>query len=59
MRIPHFLTRAPSGVWHFRQRVPADIAPKMGCAAIKRSLGTGFYPEITDGCERVENFRSC
>ena len=19
----------------------------------------GFYPEITDGCERVENFRSC
>lgn len=19
----------------------------------------GFYPETTDGCERVENFRSC
>lgn len=40
MRIPSFLVRAPSGVWHFRQRVPADIAPKVGCAAIKRSLGT-------------------
>ena len=23
------------------------------------TIEDGFYPEITDGCERVENFRSC
>ena len=24
-----------------------------------RHLKDGFYPETTDGCERVENFKSC
>ena len=24
-----------------------------------RTIRTGFYPEITDGCKRAENFWSC
>lgn len=40
MRIPHYLYLAPSGVWHFRQRLPAHLAKQAGQAAIKRSLGT-------------------
>ena len=40
MRIPHYLYLAPSGVWHFRQRLPAHLAKQAGQAAIKRSLRT-------------------
>lgn len=25
----------------------------------ERLIEAGFYPETTDGCERVENFKSC
>jgi hypothetical protein len=26
MKIPHYLHRPPSGVWHYRQRLPRDLA---------------------------------
>jgi len=40
MRIPNYLYLAPSRAWHFRQRIPSDLAKQTGQTAIKRSLGT-------------------
>lgn len=40
MKIPHYLHRAPSGVWHYRQRLPRDLAAVLKQQAIKRSLHT-------------------
>ncbi|MBE1161113.1 DUF6538 domain-containing protein [Dyella acidiphila] len=40
MRIPNYLQRAPSGIWHFRQRIPAHSAQKLGKVEVKRSLQT-------------------
>ena len=40
MKIPHYLHRAPSGVWHYRQRLPRDLAAMLDQQAIKRSLHT-------------------
>jgi integrase len=40
MRLPNYLQRAPSGTWHFRQRVPADLQLLFGCRFFKRSLRT-------------------
>ncbi len=40
MRLPHYLYLAPSGVWHFRQRLPAHLTSVCGRAFIKASLHT-------------------
>lgn len=40
MRIPHYLRRAPSGIWHFRQRVTSHLTQKTGQREISRSLKT-------------------
>lgn len=40
MPTPHYLQRSSSGVWHFRQRVPADIQATLGRRVFKRSLRT-------------------
>ncbi|UPG88341.1 site-specific integrase [Luteibacter aegosomaticola] len=40
MRIPHYLVRAPSGVFHFRRRVPAVVATLLKKHVVKKSLGT-------------------
>lgn len=40
MRLPNYLFLAPSGVWHYRQRIPGAIARRMGRTFIKRSLAT-------------------
>jgi hypothetical protein len=40
MRIPHYLQKAPSGVWHYRQRIPARLIPLIGRSIIKKSLVT-------------------
>jgi integrase len=40
MRIPHYLQKAPSGVWHYRQRIPARLIPLVGRTIIKKSLLT-------------------
>lgn len=40
MRIPHYLVRSPSGVYHFRRRVPAVVGRVLKRAVVKKSLGT-------------------
>jgi hypothetical protein len=40
MKLKHYLSLAPSGTWHFRQRVPADLIRAFGCRFLKRSLRT-------------------
>ncbi|MGN6478774.1 DUF6538 domain-containing protein [Luteibacter sp.] len=40
MRIPHYLIKAPSGVYHFRRRMPVLLQAMLGRPAIKRSLFT-------------------
>lgn len=40
MRLAHHLLRHPSGVWHFRLIVPADLHALLGRRVIKKSLGT-------------------
>ncbi|WP_446645346.1 DUF6538 domain-containing protein [Xanthomonas citri pv. bilvae] len=40
MRIPHHLSRAPSGLWSFRQRVPVDLQSVVGRQTFKRTLQT-------------------
>lgn len=40
MRLAHHLLRHPSGTWHFRLTVPADLREAFGLRIIKRSLGT-------------------
>jgi integrase len=40
MRIPHYLQLAPSGVWHYRQRIPARLIPLIGRSITKKSLLT-------------------
>ncbi|URX62064.1 site-specific integrase [Luteibacter anthropi] len=40
MRIPHYLIKAPSGVFHFRRRLPVALARLLGRAVIKKSLQT-------------------
>lgn len=40
MKLNHYLSLAPSGTWHFRQRVPADLIRVFGCRFLKRSLRT-------------------
>lgn len=40
MRIPNYLRLAPSGVWHFRQRLPSHQASKTGKTEVTRSLHT-------------------
>lgn len=40
MRLAHHLLRHPSGVWHFRLIVPADLQARLGRRVIKKSLGT-------------------
>lgn len=40
MKIPHHLQRAPSGVWHFRRRVPADLVEPLRRTFLKHSLRT-------------------
>lgn len=40
MRIPNYLRLAPSGIWHFRQRLPSHQARKTGQTEVTRSLRT-------------------
>lgn len=40
MRLARHLLRHPSGVWHFRLIVPADLQAMPGRRVIKKSLGT-------------------
>ena len=40
MRIPNYLRLAPSGIWHFRQRLPSNQSLKTGRTEITRSLRT-------------------
>jgi integrase len=40
MRIPHYLQLAPSGVWHYRQRVPVLLVVLLNRTVIKKSLAT-------------------
>ncbi|RDS78735.1 hypothetical protein DWU98_21355 [Dyella monticola] len=40
MRIPNCLRLAPSGIWHFRQRLPSRQARETGKHEVTRSLGT-------------------
>lgn len=47
MRIPHFLVRSPSGIYHFRMKVPVGAQAALGLRVIKRSLRT------TDGREAL------
>ncbi len=44
MRIPHHLSLARSGRWHFRRRVPTDLIERLGQRFIKRSLATSSLP---------------
>lgn len=39
-RIPHHLSRGPTGLFHFRLVVPADLRKAVGKGVIKHSLGT-------------------
>lgn len=38
MRIPHHLHKAPSGVWHYRQRIPPALIALIGRAVVKKSM---------------------
>jgi integrase len=40
MRIPHYLIKAPSGMYHFRRRMPVLLQAMLGRPTIKRSLQT-------------------
>ena len=40
MRIPHYLHKAPSGVFHFRRRMPSCLHALIGRPVIKKSLLT-------------------
>lgn len=40
MRISNYLRLAPSGIWHFRQRIPSRQTRKTGKSEITRSLRT-------------------
>ncbi|MEY2115316.1 MULTISPECIES: DUF6538 domain-containing protein [Rhodanobacter] len=40
MRIPNYLRLAPSGIWHFRQRIPSRQTRKTDKTEITKSLGT-------------------
>lgn len=40
MRIPHYLVRSDSGVYHFRLKVPADAQAALGVRVLKQSLRT-------------------
>jgi integrase len=40
MRIPNYLRLAPSGIWHFRQRLPSNQVRKTGKHEVTRSLRT-------------------
>ena len=45
MRIPHHLVRSSSGLWSFRQRVPADLQHLIGRRLLKRTLRTNDLSE--------------
>jgi hypothetical protein len=45
MRIPHHLTRSPTCVWSFRQRVPADLQATLGRRIFKKTLRTAELPQ--------------
>src|SRR3546814_17637215 len=40
MRVAHYLTRNPSGLFYFRLRVPPDLWEALGARVIKRAPGT-------------------
>lgn len=40
MRLPSYLVKSPTGVFHFRWVVPKAWRERLGCKVIKRSLGT-------------------
>lgn len=40
MRLPAYLHRPPSGGWHFRQRVPANLTFCFGQTFLKKTLRT-------------------
>lgn len=44
MRIPHHLVRSPSGIYHFRLKVPKPLQEAWGLKVIKQSLRTTSLP---------------
>ena len=40
MRLPTYLVKSPTGVFHFRWVVPKPWRERVGCKVVKRSLGT-------------------
>lgn len=44
MRIPHYLVRSPSGIYHFRLKVPRCLHEAWGLRVIKQSLRTASLP---------------
>lgn len=40
MRVPHYLTRGPSGRFYVRFRMPGDLRDTLGLTVIKRATGT-------------------
>jgi hypothetical protein len=68
MKLKHYLSLAPSGTWHFRQRVPADLIRVFGCRFLKRSLRTrdpliaqrlalGMWEAVAEGMKkRIDAF---
>lgn len=64
MRIPNYLRLAPSGVWHFRQRLPSNQARETGKTELTKSLGTRDLPTaqkralaLVQGYARVHTIR--
>jgi hypothetical protein len=43
MRIPNYLYLAPSGIGHFRLRVPQDLVKKIGRDAFKKACRRGSF----------------
>lgn len=40
MKLANYLRLTPSGIWHFRQRVPIELVSKVGATEFTRSLRT-------------------
>ncbi|MFM0047458.1 DUF6538 domain-containing protein [Paraburkholderia sediminicola] len=40
MRLPHHLVRHPSGIFHYRQKIPLELQAVTGRKVIKKSLRT-------------------
>jgi hypothetical protein len=48
MRVPRYLVKTPSGVWHFRRRVPVSLVGIFNKPFTKRTLGPRELPVARD-----------